>query len=66
MSTLLSGSRDELMQRLNALGDAVKLPQWMTEDNPAFGGRCPNQVLADNDDHLLWELVFRLESGDPL
>jgi hypothetical protein len=41
------------------------IPDWMEQPNDAFGGRTPNQVIADGETEQLRRAAYRLNSGEP-
>jgi DNA-binding XRE family transcriptional regulator len=55
-----------LIDRLSALADPAQLPAWLRQPNPTFGGFSPLQLIQSGQMYKLWELIFRIESGDPL
>lgn len=55
-----------LIGRLSALSEPSEFQGWLTQPNPAFGGSSPIQLIQNGQMYRLWELVFRIESGNPL
>jgi transcriptional regulator with XRE-family HTH domain len=55
-----------LIGRLSALSDPARFPDWLKKQNPAFSGLSPIQLIQSGQMYRLWELVFRIESGNPL
>jgi DNA-binding transcriptional regulator YiaG len=55
-----------LIERLAAFSDPDRFPAWLKQRNPAFDGLTPIEVIQSGRMYRLWELVFRIESGDPL
>lgn len=60
-----TGDWDLLRTRLCEVIREGTVDEWMTKPNQAFGGRTPERVLRDGDAHLLWTMLYRLESGQP-
>lgn len=55
-----------LIDRLAALSDPSTFRGWLFGPNQTFGGSSPIQLIQNGQMYRLWELVFRIESGNPL
>ena len=55
-----------LIERLSALADPAQFPMWLRRPNSAFNGISPLRLIQAGQMHKLWELIYRIESGDPL
>lgn len=51
--------------KLEEIIKPADLDEWMGKPNPAFGGKTPTQLLQDGEADKLWDMAYRLESGEP-
>lgn len=58
-------SPEALIDRLRTVVDPEYVSAWLDAPNPAFGGRRPSDLVAAGDHAPLWEMIHRLESGEP-
>ena len=54
-----------LIDRLAALSNREEFPNWLKSQNRVFNSS-PIQLIQSGQMYRLWELVFRIESGNPM
>lgn len=55
-----------LIGRLSAFADPKHFSDWLRRKNDDFEGFSPIDLIQTGKMYRLWELVFRIESGDPM
>lgn len=55
-----------LIGRLSAVADPEHFTEWLRRKNADFEGFSPIDLIQTGKMYRLWELVFRIESGDPM
>jgi hypothetical protein len=60
-----TGDWGTLRRALCEVINGEELDAWMLRPNKAFGDRTPEQVMLDGDVRLLWDMCYRLSSGQP-
>lgn len=61
----VDGDWDTLRRKLCEVIKEEELDAWMLKPNKAFNDRTPEQVMLDGDVRLLWDMYYRLSSGQP-
>lgn len=62
-------TKDTEISRLRAALAEIMLPdsidQWLDSPNDEFGGAKPIEVIERGEINLIYELIYRLRSGQP-
>ncbi len=59
---------DELQRLVDALAEVMKreaIGRWLQQPNDAFQGLKPLEVIERGEVDRLWEMIFRIRSGQP-
>lgn len=58
-------NEQNIVDLLKTLVKEESVDEWLDTPNPSFDSKKPRDMIDTDDEHLLREMIFRLQSGMP-